>query len=264
MYQIFDSATPMSDKRHFVALSGGKDSTALVLRLAEINPGIDFEPICTPTGNELPEMFAHWRYLEGLIGKKILQVKSEHTLESLIDYYSALPNDRMRWCTRILKIEPTLEFLEKHSPCIFYVGLRYDEPEAVRGGGVYDDIDGVEQVFPLREWGWREKDVWDYLQKRGVNIPRRTDCDVCYHQRLGEWYNLWKDNPERFESGIQMEARVSKSRGRPHTLRNSARDTWPASLAELGEEFKRGRIPAGADVNIDLFGGGGICRVCTM
>ena len=49
--------------KHVVALSGGKDSTALALRLAEIEPR-EYIYVCTPTGNEPPEMFAHWKFGE--------------------------------------------------------------------------------------------------------------------------------------------------------------------------------------------------------
>ena len=38
--------------KHIIALSGGKDSTAMALRLAEINPDIDYEYICTPTDRD--------------------------------------------------------------------------------------------------------------------------------------------------------------------------------------------------------------------
>ncbi len=54
--------------KHIVALSGGKDSTAMALRLAEIEPR-DYAYVITPTGNELPEMIAHWRKLMDLLGK---------------------------------------------------------------------------------------------------------------------------------------------------------------------------------------------------
>lgn len=42
---------------NYVAFSGGKDSTALVLRLAEL--GEPFECLFTPTGNELPDLTEH-------------------------------------------------------------------------------------------------------------------------------------------------------------------------------------------------------------
>jgi len=41
---------------HVIALSGGKDSTAMALRLAELHPEREFVRLITPTGNELPEL----------------------------------------------------------------------------------------------------------------------------------------------------------------------------------------------------------------
>src|SRR5262245_37676527 len=55
---------------HVVALSGGKDSTAVALRLAEIEPR-EYVYLCTPTGDELPAMLAHWAQLEVLLGRPL-------------------------------------------------------------------------------------------------------------------------------------------------------------------------------------------------
>lgn len=43
--------------KRIMAFSGGKDSTAMAVLLAE--RGEDFELLFTPTGNELPELFSH-------------------------------------------------------------------------------------------------------------------------------------------------------------------------------------------------------------
>ena len=61
-------------EKHIVGLSGGKDSTALAIRLRELNPGIDYEYICTPTGNELPEVEVHWDKLECILEKKLTRL----------------------------------------------------------------------------------------------------------------------------------------------------------------------------------------------
>jgi hypothetical protein len=47
---------------HVLALSGGHDSTALAFLLKDREPR-PYNYVCTPTGDELPEMFAHWRNL---------------------------------------------------------------------------------------------------------------------------------------------------------------------------------------------------------
>ena len=134
------------DIQHIVGLSGGKDSTALALRLAEVEPDIDFQYVCTPTGDELPTMIDHWARLELLLGKPIIRV-TNRTLAEWIGEWDALPNARMRWCTRLLKIEPTIAYLKAHAPAINYVGLRSDEETRV---GIYGD---TESRYPPQRVG---------------------------------------------------------------------------------------------------------------
>src|SRR5262249_17220936 len=62
-------------------------------------------------------------------------------LVRLIDRMNALPNWRQRWCTRILKIEPTIAYLKINAPCVQYVGLRADEETRE---GIYGSFEGVE------------------------------------------------------------------------------------------------------------------------
>lgn len=194
--------------KHVVALSGGKDSTAMALRLLEIEPR-EYVYVCTPTGNELPEMWEHWRKLGELLGKPLLPVIGG-TLKGLIERQNALPNWRQRWCTRMLKIEPYAAWLLKQSdlgPVTSYVGLRADESD--REGGDYADVPGIQMRFPMREWGWTIKTVLDYLETREITIPKRTDCAWCFWQQLGEWWNLWRDHPEAFAEAERLEARES-------------------------------------------------------
>jgi len=242
---------------HVVALSGGKDSTALALRLAETAPR-DYTYVCTPTGDELPEMFAHWRQLGERLGKAITPVVGG-TLDGLIEKQNALPNWRQRWCTRMLKIEPYRAWLmqqsEKYERIVSYVGLRADEEG--RAGGMYDDIPGVEMRFPFREWGWGLQDVWKYLIQKDVTIPARTDCARCFYQTLGQWWDLWKQHPDLYAEAEAQE----KTTG--HTFRSPGRDTWPAALKELRERFETGYVPRGAELNMDLFGRSQ-CRACSM
>jgi hypothetical protein len=220
--------------KHVLALSGGKDSTAMALRLQEVEPK-EMLYVCTPTGDEGAETFEHWRMLSKLLVSPLIPV-SKQTLGGLIKKQNALPNWRQRWCTRILKIEPFAEFiLNLNDEVTTYVGIRADEPE--RESGDYSDIPGVIMRFPLREWGWGLSDVVSYNESKGIKIPKRTDCEKCFFQRLIEWYDLWLNNPISWKEGEEWEAMTG------HTFRSPGRDTWPASMIGLRKEFESGRIP---------------------
>jgi hypothetical protein len=243
---------------HVIALSGGDDSTAMSLLLAEREPR-PYTYVCTPTGDELPEMFAHWAALGERFGKRILPIIT-NTLSTLIRQENMLPNFRARFCTRKLKIEPYKAWLTRqaaYGPIVSYVGLRADEMG--RAGGAYDDIPGVTMRFPLREWGMDDPAVHAVNEERGVTIPRRTDCARCYHQRIGEWFELWRDH-----RGIFMDA-VSDEREMQATYRTPGRDSWPTGLADMHLAFDSGRVPTVSLNRLErermAFGG---CRVCSL
>lgn len=242
---------------HIVALSGGKDSTAMALRLAEIEPQ-DYIYAITPTGDELPEMYDHWQRVATVLNKALTVVSSGRSLHGIIEREKALPNWRMRFCTRQLKIEPFQAFIIENSPATVYVGLRADESEDNRTGAVYGELVDVVQRYPLREWGWGLEDVWAYLGEKGVEIPERTDCARCFFQTLPEWYNLWYHYPELYRDAEQDEAAIGA------TYRSPGRDTWPASLAELRLQFEQGNIPRNAGQARLFDSRPMMCRACKM
>lgn len=243
---------------HIVALSGGHDSTALSLLLKEREPR-PYNYVCTPTGDELPEMFEHWLNLGKILGSRLIPIMAG-TLDGLIREQNALPNFRQRWCTRILKIEPYRKFLIEQAalgPVVSYVGLRADEEG--RAGGAYADIDGVTMRFPLREWSMGEDEVQAGLAERGVVCPNRTDCGKCYHQRIGEWWECWAYHPKVFEDAIALEDLTG------HTFRTPGRDSWPSSLREMKARFEAGEKPTLSLNRMarERMQAGG-CRVCSM
>lgn len=237
---------------NIVGFSGGKDSTALVLRMAEL--GEDFECLYTPTGNELPDLQAHIDAVMARLNRPLITL-TNGTLFSRIDRLNALPSWRMRWCTRELKIVPCIAYLKEHPGLTLCVGLRADEEEREGLYGPY-----ATYRYPLREWGWGLREVWKYLREKGVSIPRRTDCALCYDQRLNEWYALWQQHPEEYAKGETYEAKTG------HTFRSKQRDSWPASLAELRQKFEAGYRPRGADdqMALDFAPEMARCRVCRL
>lgn len=226
----------------------------MALRLAEVEPR-DYEYLITPTGNELPEMFAHWKRLAEMLGKPLTVLTCGKSLQRLIADMRMIPNFRARWCTRILKIEVAEQYLCAVAPAISYVGLRADEKERV---GMYGEIESVEKRYPLREWGWKLADVRNYLESKCVTIPARTDCAWCFFQRIGEWWNLWKDHPEIFKQAEEIEGEVG------HTFRTPGKDSWPTKLADMRASFEAGSRPKNAGQLGLLEDRAGMCRACTL
>ena len=218
----------------------------MALRLAEVEPR-DYEYICNETGNELPEMRRHWDRLEVLLGKPIKRVRHTTDLIGAARQQKMLPSTFARWCTRILKIEPTIKYMQTlPDDSTLYVGLRADEEPRK---GLFDEDINVR--FPMREWGWPIEAVAAYLEFRGVCIPKRTDCALCPYQRLEEWRDLKNNHPVIWLQGVALEKEFGA------TFRSPGRDAWPANLEALGAEFDKGRP-------IRKYGRATTCRVCSL
>ena len=182
-------------------------------------------------------METHWWKLSRLLGQPILRLRDleYQTIYDLIEHFQALPNFRQRWCTRILKIELAQQFYNLVKPAVIYVGLRADEKE--RQGNKLFDAD-INQCFPMQEWGWGIDDVWGYLKEKRVEIPRRTDCAMCFFQRIGEWWLLWRDHNDIYQKLADLEDRIG------HTLMTQGiHKIWPHKLSDLAVEFIKGRTP---------------------
>ena len=242
---------------HIVAISGGKDSTCLALALKEKEPR-PYNYMFTPTVDELPEMVEHMKKLEQLLDAPIISLTNGN-LNSIIKENKMIPTFYSRFCTRILKLRPASEFYSALDPVVAYVGIRNDEDEraGMRPGRDSASIKtNISNDFPFQRWEWDEEDVWSYLNDKGVSIPKRTDCARCPFQKLGEWYNLWKEYPL-----IYHEAEIQEEHYE-HTFRSAQRDTWPAGLKELRERFEEGEIPT---ISLRMMEErDNMCRVCSL
>ena len=110
-------------KYHIVSLSGGKDSTAMLIMMVERNMPIDLILFCD-TGLEFPAMYEHIDSLEKYIGIPVTRIKADKSFEYyMLEHkpdtrhnpetdrkYGAnrtgysWPGPRSRWCTTKLKV----------------------------------------------------------------------------------------------------------------------------------------------------------------
>ena len=218
----------MSEPRHVVAFSGGKDSSALAIYLhdperwrralgktglAPRAPLADPEYVFCDTGTELEETYDYLDRLEAYLGTPIQRLAADAPPgETPFDHYLALyrgflPSPQMRWCTRKLKLEP----YERHvgdDPVISYVGIRGDEGDRE---GYISTKPNITTVFPFKEDGIVKEDVYRILEDSGMGRPAyydwrsRSGCYFCFFQRRSEWVGLLENHPELFRRAMEYE-----------------------------------------------------------
>jgi len=223
---------------NIVNLSGGKDSTALLLMMLE--RGIPVHKVLfadVGVGAEFPLMYDYLKRVEAYTGIPITTVKSEKwTAQSIFYGYPSRGKhkDEIRgfpptvgsgcryrsW----LKVEP----LEAHSGTgnHVYIGIASDESnrsrslEYAKGKNTYH--------FPLVEWGITEAMCLEYLKERELYNELycyfgRLGCFWCPKQPLDSLRNLWRAFPDLWEELRQME----RDQGRPF------KHKYPAEVLEV-------------------------------
>jgi hypothetical protein len=149
----------MSEVKHVLGISGGKDSAALAIYMKDRYPQLDLTYYFTDTGKELDETYQLIERLEGYLGKKVARLESEAALKSgqnPFDYYykvfrGYLPSSQARWCTKLMKIEPFEAFVGE-APTLSYVGIRGDEDRE----GYISTKTNIQAIFPFRRNIWSD------------------------------------------------------------------------------------------------------------
>lgn len=207
----------MSDTYHVVSLSGGKDSTAMLLMMLERGMRVD-EVVNADTGMEFPAMAEHLARVEEYTGIPITYLRHPQGFEHLMfDHVRTKgkcvgvagygwPRPNARWCTSKLKtdlIERHFRELAKTREVAHYVGIAADEPRRVK-----------DRRYPLVDWGVTEADALEYCYARGFDWGglyehfRRVSCWCCPLQPLAELRKLRREFPELWARLLDMDARA--------------------------------------------------------
>ena len=225
----------MTKKDLFVcSFSGGKDSTAMLLRLLESAMPVDvilFNDTCL----EFEQLYEHIDKVEQYIKRYtdigITRIEPEHSFEFYFydvpihhrkqtefnkrlgtDSHNGFswPGPKMRWCTDRLKTRPRTKFLREYRNeynIIEYVGIAADEEYRLRR-----KINNRENMrYPLVEWGMTEADCLQYCYNRGLNWGglyekfSRVSCWCCPLQSLPELRVLYHEFPELWQKLKEMD-----------------------------------------------------------
>lgn len=243
-----------------VSVSGGKDSTALVLALREAGADVA-RYVFADTGWEAPETYAYLDLLREKLGIVIDVVRAEpKTAEfkgGMVDRIIAragFPARMQRWCTRELKLEPLRAYHDRledqlgvETVCV--VGVRGAESVSRSKMPELED-----EPVGARSWGgwvWRPLLAWtveDVLAAHHrASIPvnplylrghDRVGCYPCIFARKDEVRLVAEHAPERIDQIRALEAKVT-------SLRATRNRETPGRYAHPIGTYFQGRGEAG-------------------
>jgi 3'-phosphoadenosine 5'-phosphosulfate sulfotransferase (PAPS reductase)/FAD synthetase len=276
----------MTNERHILGISGGRDSAALAVYMRQNHPEIDMEYFFTDTGKELPEVYDFLNRLEGFLGKRINRLNPDRDFDFwLAEYGHFLPSAKTRWCTRQLKLRPLnlwlREDLDRGVVVYSYVAIRADEPNRA---GYKSQHPNMLVRFPLRDAGVDKAGVIDLLKDTDIGEPEyyrwrsRSGCTFCFFQQKIEWVRLMDEHPDAFEEARAYE-KTAEEHGSPFTWSDgeSLDDlAKPERIAAIKADYEKRRarairavrpnpLSARAEPSIDeIFGvfEGNSCVVC--
>ena len=234
---------PEKPVRHIIALSGGKDSSALAIYMLGKIPNVEY--VFCDTEKELDETYEYLVKLETYLGQKIhfLKYSSGYGFDALLQLKRGfLPSPQQRWCTEYLKLKPYEDYIGDE-PVISYVGIRADAPHRT---GYISHKPNVKTVFPFVEDNILKDDVTRILNESGLGIPRyyewrsRSGCFFCFYQQKREWVGLLENHPDLFEEAKKYE-KTDPATGERYTwnqgesLEELAR---PERVAQIKENYE--------------------------
>lgn len=205
--------------KHIVSFSGGKDSTAMLLRLLEENYPVD-DIVMFDTGWEFPQLVNHVCQVQEYIGREITVLRPKVSFEDWMlrreivakkgpmkgkvhRIGNGWPSPTRRWCTRQKADTLDAYVNSKHGKhCYRYIGYAADEIKRTGCGNVCagEEKGGISRLYPLiYDWDMDEKDCLKYCYDRGFDWDglyrhfKRLSCFCCPLSRLGELRTLRKN-----------------------------------------------------------------------
>jgi 3'-phosphoadenosine 5'-phosphosulfate sulfotransferase (PAPS reductase)/FAD synthetase len=205
-----------------INFSGGRTSAYMTKRL--IDEGGEYLITFQNTGKEMPktldfinECDQRWNlnlvWLEFRFGNNFEVVNYQTASrngrpfdEAIQHKNNFLPNQRMRYCTQLLKIDTLHRYLKSIgiTDYISFNGIRYDEPR--RWNKIQDN--GYDVELPLVKWKITKQDVLNFWEKQEfdlmVNEPY-GNCDCCFLKGKNKLSIIAKEKPELLDWWIAKE-----------------------------------------------------------
>jgi 3'-phosphoadenosine 5'-phosphosulfate sulfotransferase (PAPS reductase)/FAD synthetase len=249
--------------KYIVSVSGGKDSTALLLYALnnlQVNKEDEIVPVFCDTGWEHDDTYNYIDYLEEKLNIKIIKIQNEiGGMRELALHKNFMPNRVMRYCTEELKQKPFKKFVyenfvSKNIDFISLIGVRRDESKARADAECFKIVREtynrkafyIKTLQPIVYWSTER--VFQYIKESGLEPNplykkeySRVGCYPCIYANKGELEMLEGKYLARLRS---LEKEVSEKLGKtakfyPPNREKFLQDKQPKLFNIKGDENAR-------------------------
>ena len=213
-----------------ISFSGGKDSTAVLLKLNENNE-LENKIILHISMQEWehPEMLEHIKKVEKYINKEIIKINAfengptKKMLDHVVNKQDKTTQNGYWWCGKsrwgtTYKMQAINKFYKRFDEVVEYIGYAIDEKAPSRQAKIkqYKNGELKNIVYPLVDMNMTEKDALKYCYSKGFDwgglydMYDRVSCWCCQNNNLKELERMYKYEPKKWEKLKELDKQVEK------------------------------------------------------
>lgn len=213
------------------------------------------------TGIEDQDLYRFLEESSAFLNISLVKISIGKTLFELATSKRMMPNNRVPFCSRILKVEPAQKWIRENAPgCNIVFGIDWTEShrcDRIRARWV-----GHNCIFPMVEPPYMTRaDMMRELVNLGLDAPRLYEVGMphnncgggCVRGGIGHWIRVFHELPSEYQKWSDLEQHISAMRGKPCTILRDRRNgrTLPMSLVELAKRIES------SDASLDKLDFGG-------
>lgn len=167
------------------------------------------------TKEEHPDTYRFMREVADKLGMPITEQSDGRSVSDVFDDEGAIANNRMAFCSRILKAEQRdIYFKGIDAPIINVLGLTKVEWQRVQRTAMRAERAGYVCRYPCIEEGWTKQNCIDWsIQVLGVRPPaiyswsEHANCLGCVRGGRAYWLAVLENDPETYAKREAQEER---------------------------------------------------------